>query len=149
VILCDTGPLLCLVDKKQPQHQACRKAFRELRKPFTTTWACFTEAMYLAGRQGKWAMQKELSDLLLLKDVLNIHEIRQDDCPRLFQLMEKYKDTPMDLADATLTVASERLGVNQILTLDSDFYIYLINDSTRFDILYNLPPVRKVKRKKA
>jgi predicted nucleic acid-binding protein len=32
--------------------------------------------------------------------------------------MEKYADTPMDYADATLVLLAERLGVFEILTLD-------------------------------
>lgn len=33
-------------------------------------------------------------------------------------LMEKYADTPMDFADATLVLLSEEAGTNEILTLD-------------------------------
>jgi hypothetical protein len=32
--------------------------------------------------------------------------------------MEKYRDTPMDFADATLVIAADRVGVTDILTLD-------------------------------
>ena len=32
--------------------------------------------------------------------------------------MEKYADTPMDFADATLVLLAEALGQNEILTLD-------------------------------
>lgn len=34
------------------------------------------------------------------------------------RLMERYADTPMDFADATLVVLSDVLGVQDILTLD-------------------------------
>ena len=132
--LCDTGPLFALVDKKQPQHKPCIKAINKLPKPLITTWACFCEAMYLAYRQGGWLMQKQLGKLLL-EGLLIIYEIRREDYNRLFQLMEKYQDCPMDLADATLVLAAERLGIKQILTLDSDFYVYLIGDSEPFDVL--------------
>ena len=33
-------------------------------------------------------------------------------------LMEKYADTPMDFADATLVLLAEDLDVDEILTLD-------------------------------
>lgn len=132
--LCDAGPLFALVDKKQPKHPLCREAIRKLSKPLTTTWSCFSEAMYLTYRKGGWVMQNQLSKLLL-ENLLILYEIRQEDYTRLFQLMEKYQDRPMDLADATLVLAAERLRVNQILTLDSDFYIYLIGDSEPFDLL--------------
>lgn len=36
-------------------------------------------------------------------------------------LMEKYRDTPMDLADASLVALAETRGLKRIFTLDSDF----------------------------
>ena len=38
--------------------------------------------------------------------------------------MEKYSDTPMDLADASLVAAAEILGLYRVLTLDGDFQVY-------------------------
>jgi len=37
---------------------------------------------------------------------------------------QKYSDVPMDLADATLIVISEKENIKEIVTIDSDFYIY-------------------------
>jgi hypothetical protein len=133
--LCDAGPLFALVDKKQPKHAPVRKAIPKLSKPLITTWPCFTEAMYLALNRGGWAMQDQLGKLLF-DGLLTFYEIQPRDYPRLFQLIEKYQDRPMDLADATLVVAAERLGLKQILTLDSDFFFYLINDSDPFEVIH-------------
>jgi predicted nucleic acid-binding protein len=44
------------------------------------------------------------------------------------ELMAKYKDRPMDLADASLIVTAERLGAKRIFTLDNDFHIYRLSD---------------------
>jgi uncharacterized protein len=49
--------------------------------------------------------------------------------------MEQYSDRPMDLADATLVLAAEKTGYNQILTLDSDFLFYRINERDTFDVI--------------
>jgi uncharacterized protein len=49
--------------------------------------------------------------------------------------MEKYCDSPMDLADATLVVADEKIGCRRILTLDSDFLFYRIGDRDNFDVI--------------
>jgi len=38
--------------------------------------------------------------------------------------MERYRDTPMDLADATLVAVAEARGYRRIFTLDSDFTVY-------------------------
>lgn len=134
MILCDAGVLLCLVDRTQPQHNAYRNAILRLASPLVTTWSCLTEAMYLALNRGGWNMQKQLGQLLSDK-LLMLHEIPENDYDRLFKLMEQYRNRPMDLADATLVLASEKTGYRQILTIDSDFLFYRIGDRDTFDII--------------
>ena len=50
-------------------------------------------------------------------------------------LMEKYADTPMDLADASLVAAAETQRLHRIFTLDSDFRVYRINGTNAFEVL--------------
>jgi uncharacterized protein len=50
-------------------------------------------------------------------------------------LMEKYQDTSMDFADASLVAAAESLKIKKIFTLDSDFYVYRINETESFEII--------------
>jgi len=47
--------------------------------------------------------------------------------------MEKYRDTPMDLADASLVAAAESPGLRRIFSLDSDFLVYKINGASAFE----------------
>ncbi len=59
--LCDSGPLLALVDVRQGElYRRCKAAMVGLPKPLITTWPCLTEAMYLAGRQGGRPLQRLL-----------------------------------------------------------------------------------------
>jgi len=44
--------------------------------------------------------------------------------PTLLQLMEKYADVPMSLADACLVRMTETLAEPVVLTTDTDFRIY-------------------------
>lgn len=134
MILCDAGVLLCLVDRTQRQHNAYRTIVAGLAKPLMTTWPCLTEAMYLALHRGGWAMQKQLGQLLLV-ELLVIYEIQDDDYTRFLDLMEKYRDRPMDLADAILVLTAEKTGYRQILTLDSDFLFYRIGHQDTFEII--------------
>jgi uncharacterized protein len=90
--------------------------------------------MYLALHRGSWVMQEQLGQLLLDK-LLVICEMQEGDYARLLDLMEKYRDRPMDLADATLVLAAEKTGYRQILTLDSDFFFYRIGDRDTFDVI--------------
>ena len=54
---------------------------------------------------------------------------------RMRDLMEKYQDVPMDFADATLVTMAEALGETRIFTLDSDFQVYRMNQTTPFAIV--------------
>ncbi|PZD73986.1 hypothetical protein C1752_01864 [Acaryochloris thomasi RCC1774] len=134
MILCDTGVLFSMVDRTQPRHDDCRRAVIGLQEVLITTWACLTEVMYLSLGKGGWAMQKQVAKYLV-DGLLKIHEIQRDDYGRLFELMEKYQDRPMDLADATLVLTAEKTGESRILTLDADFLFYQISDKTSFDII--------------
>lgn len=55
---------------------------------------------------------------------LEIAPLTKADAPRLKALMTKYRDQPMDLADASLVRVAERDGIDTIVTLDRDFRIY-------------------------
>jgi uncharacterized protein len=135
MILCDAGVMFCLVDRTQPQHNSYKQLVRRLDKPLITTWSCLTEAMYLAYRRGGWAIQHQLGQMLL-NEILVIYEIQQDSYSRILELMARYRDRPMDLADAALVLTAENTGYRKILTLDSDFLFYRIgNNLDNFEVL--------------
>jgi uncharacterized protein len=47
---------------------------------------------------------------------------------RAVSLIEKYKDVPMDFADAALVVLAEKMGIDEIFSLDlRGFGSYRIN----------------------
>ena len=68
------------------------------------------------------------------------YEIAPDLIPRLLELMEQYRDRPMDFADASLVLLAEQTGYRQILTLDSDFFFYRIHGRESFEVLLSQDP---------
>ena len=50
-------------------------------------------------------------------------------------MMAKYRDLPMDLADATLVVAAEQHRLRRIFTLDGHFRLYRLSDGTQLDVV--------------
>ena len=90
--------------------------------------------MYLLGSRTGWEGQENLRRQIEI-GYLRILEPTQEDALRAFALMRKYADAPIDLADASLVVAAEVLNIPRILTLDSHFYVYRINDKTHFEII--------------
>ena len=109
--LTDTGPLVALLDRGDPYHPVCMAAAVYLAfSPMLTTWACFTEAMYLLGQAGGHNRQAALWGLRKAGR-LRLHDLSATEVDRAAMLMEKYRDAPMDLADATLVAAAEAMSI--------------------------------------
>jgi predicted nucleic acid-binding protein len=133
----DAGPLIALVDKGEPDHDACVACLPNLSGPMVTTWPAFAEAMYLLGEAGGWRAQESLWSMLLQSD-LEIAFQGPDDYERMRVLMHKYRDHPMDLADASLVRLAEERSLRDIFTLDErDFRTYRIRGRQTFRIWPN------------
>ncbi len=133
--LCDTGPIVALINVNDPRHADCNQALSSLPdEPLATTWPCLTEAMHLLDRMGGFRLQDRFWDWVA-RSALEILPADPADWLRLRQLMTKYATAPMDLADASLVVAAERMNCRTIFTLDRHFYAYLINDRDYFTVV--------------
>jgi len=121
--LTDAGPLIALVDAGEPDHERCRDALEQLALPMVTTWPTFTEAIYLLGQAAGWPGQQALWRLIQ-RNALTIAELDPKLMLRSAELMERYRDHPMDLADATLVAVAEALDQRTIFTLDEHFRTY-------------------------
>jgi len=141
MILTDTGALIALLDKDDPYHAVCVNAAKRLPAvPLLTTWPCFTEAMYLLGEVGGYLYQSELWKMQAKKQLV-LHELTNAEIIRMAELMEKYQDTPMDLADASLIAVAETYSFRYIFTLDSDFHIYRLSNGSMLEIIPLKPSI--------
>lgn len=114
-VLLDTGPLVAVLDAGDRQHRWTVPVFSSLLTRLVTTEAVVTEATHLVGRGGG-AAQRPLELLLLARiPILGLDPAGHQQAARL---MERYADTPMDYADATLMVLADGLEVERILTFD-------------------------------
>jgi predicted nucleic acid-binding protein len=132
MILTDAGPLVAILDRGEEHHQACVDCLDHLAGPMLTTWPAFTEAMYLLGDAGGHRAQAALWRLVNQND-LDIAIQDADQYQRIQQLMDKYQDRPMDLADASLVALAEQRRLRDIFTLDhADFRVYRLNRREQF-----------------
>jgi len=133
MILVDTGPMVALIHGDDDQHQACKETFLTLTEPLGTIWPVLTEAIYLLNFS--WEAQMALWEMIETGAV-EILTLGKDDVARMRELMHKYRDLPMDLADAALVRVAERERLRRIFTLDRrDFQIYRPSRLGRFAIL--------------
>ena len=133
MILVDAGPLVALIHADDQQHERCKEVFQSLREPVGTVWPALTEAMYLLSFS--WRAQDALWEMVDTETV-QILPLDHNDVPRMKELMRKYQDLPMDLADAALVRVAEREKLRRIFTLDRrDFEVYRPARLGRFTIL--------------
>jgi uncharacterized protein len=131
-MIIDTGPIVLLIAETQTKgYKTYERVFESFRGNLVTTLPCVTEAMYLVGN---WHFQSNILDWVTNGSIL-ILGLDEPDLSRIGVLMERYSDTPMDFADASLVVAAEVLKTNQIFTLDTDFNIYRIRDTAKFEVV--------------
>ena len=90
--------------------------------------------MYFLGHIAGWNAQEVLW-AFLDRNALLIHSPAGTITDRMRSLMEKYKDVPMDLADASLVALAEETGLRQVFTLDTDFFIYRTSNKNSFDVI--------------
>ena len=114
-VLVDAGPLVAILDRDDSHHASCVAALTTIREPLVTVWPAITEAMYLLGFA--WEGQRALWEMLET-DVVRLLPLGREDAPRMRALMAKYRDLPMDLADAALVRVAEREGLHRVFTLD-------------------------------
>lgn len=132
-VLIDAGPLVALIDRAERRHADCVAALARVSGPLMTTWPVVTEAMHLL-RDGGCHAQRLLWDMLLSDDV-ELADLDAAATARVRALMEKYRDLPMDLADATLVAVGEQRRVRQVLTLDGHFRVYRTATRAGFEVL--------------
>ena len=130
--LIDTGPLLALLERRDPWHRRCTEAFNSLDLPLATSPAVLTEMFDLLDtpRQltSAWGFLRAGSVVVL--------PIGDDDLADLETLMHRYRDRPMDFAHATLVHLARREDLPTIFTIDhDDFETYRIDGKRRFRIV--------------
>lgn len=99
-----------------------------------TTWPAFTEAMYRLYTVVGWPAQDRLMALADRGDLL-LADIGPATLRRSRELMQRYADVPMDLADATLVALAEEQGLRRIFTVDSDFYVYRLSTGRQLTVV--------------
>jgi uncharacterized protein len=135
MILTDTGPIVALLNRNDPYHSLCVETAATLPdEPLLTTWHAVTEAMYLLGRAAGFPGQDALWALIVAGRLV-VRGVGEGEPERMAELMGKYQDLPMDLADASIVVAAEVTGMRQVFSLDGDFRIYQLKDGSNLEVI--------------
>lgn len=127
IVTLDTSALFALLNRRDPDHESVRRAFLADRGPYLVPAGILAEIGYLIEqRLGLDVLDAFLADLLERAFVL---EPADDDLARVRELVSRYADLPLGLADATVIACAERHG-GSVLTLDNRHFGTVAREGT-------------------
>jgi len=135
VIVCDTGPLVAVLNADDKHHVACRSLLESEPGPIIVPAPILTEVCYLAAsRLGPRAEAAFLESLA--SGELHLEATTTGDLARMAELVRTYADFPLGAADASVIAVAERLDVTQIATIDHrHFRVVRPRHCDAFDLL--------------
>lgn len=138
MVIADTGFFLALANSRDRFHGEAKTALEALGEPLVTTWPVMTETCHLiTNHLNPRAAESFVASAV--RGAFSIFEMRAEHLPRVIDLMAKYRQLPMDLADASLVVLAEHLGTGKILSTDRrDFNSYRWKNHRPFKNLLDL-----------
>ena len=131
--LIDTGPCIALFDRDDRFHTDIKSFMKNFRGRLVTSWAVVTETLHMLDFDFRVQV-----DFIRWVDrgALDIAGPIREDTHRIIELTEKYRDRPIDFADATLLAIAERRELNSIISIDSDFQIYRTAKGNSLEMLF-------------
>ncbi len=132
--LIDAGPIIALFNKNDRYHKKIKEFLKNYNGILTTTWPVVTEISHMLD----FNVQTQIDFLTWIQlGGVNIEAIENENIGRIIELSTKYSDIPMDLADASLVVLSEKLNIKKIITIDSDYYVYRTIKKEMIENIFN------------
>jgi uncharacterized protein len=129
----DTGPLVAFFDRSERHHRWVAERIEELDAPLLVCEPVLTEAIHLLGH---YSRAQDALFQLLQNGALNIAFQIDEHVGALRKLLQKYRDTPMSLADACVVRMAEIHERHAVLTLDSDFLVYRKNSRMALTLIH-------------
>jgi predicted nucleic acid-binding protein len=117
--LVDAGFLVALLSRRDGHHRWAAAQAVRTPPPWSTCESVLSEAFHLLGRRGMSGM----TALLERQAVVSAFDLRSE-LRRVINLMQRYDDVPMSLADACLVRMTETFADSVLLTTDRDFLVY-------------------------
>jgi predicted nucleic acid-binding protein len=133
--LLDTGVIVALLDRSEKHHALSVSVMEGFERPLVTCEAVIAESCYLLrGLPG--APETVLQNVE--RGVFQIPFQLSRSAAPVRSIMRKYRDLPVDFADACLIYLAEELNTGDILTLDGDFQVYRWRRNRPFNLLVTL-----------
>jgi predicted nucleic acid-binding protein len=120
-LLLDTGPLVGYLNRKDQHHDWAEKCWDALYDPLWTCESVLSEAIFTLQSEG---INPEPIMALVERGIIRLDFMVNENCPDVSQLIRKYTDQSISLADACLVRMTELTERCQVFTTDKDFLVY-------------------------
>lgn len=118
-VVVDAGFLVALW-RREDQHHAWAVAAARTHPPvWISCEAVFSEAEHLLGPSGRASLRTACR-----RGALRLAPILAEETGAVLDLLDKYEDVPMSVADACIVRLTEVLSDVLVLTTDTDFKVY-------------------------
>ena len=117
MIILDTSGLLAAIDASQTSHHATESALRSAQAPRVLSPFVLAELDYLLTTRVSSTAAKQLLGEVA-RGVYQLEAFGADDVADALDVLDRYPDLELGLADASLVVLAERFGTRDVLTLD-------------------------------
>lgn len=130
MIILDTSGLLSAIDASQTHHQAAAEALRRSSEPRLLSPFVLAELDYLLATRVSASVSRAV-----LREVAEgayqLEPFGSDDVARTVEILERYDDLDIGLADASLVVLAERHDTLDLLTLDERHFRAVVGPGGR------------------
>lgn len=134
MILLDTSGLLAALDASQRQHESAATSLAAARPPFLLSPFALAELDYLiASRVGSFARASLLTEVE--RGAYTLEPMAAVDVAHAHEIIQRFADLQISLADASIVVLAERHGVHEVLTLDERHFRVLTASKKPFRLL--------------
>jgi predicted nucleic acid-binding protein len=117
VIVLDTSGLLAAIDSSQRLHSAAAAALRSADGPFLLSPFVLAELDYLISTRVSPTAAAALLDQVA-DGAYRLEPMGPEDVDRASEIIGRYRNLDLGLADASMVVLAERHGTHDLLTLD-------------------------------
>lgn len=130
MIILDTSGLLAAIDGSQRQHRAAADVLRQSSGPFLLSPFVLAELDYLLSVRVSASSAAALLGQVAV-GTYRLESMDTEDVARAAEVIDRYRDLEVGLADASLVVLAERHRTSDILTLDERHFRVIVGPRGR------------------
>lgn len=128
MIVCDSSGILAAIDRTQSRHREARSAMESTPGPFLVSPFVVAELDYMITRRiGTHAAKAFLREVS--NGAYRLETFGPSDVAAALEVIERYTDQAIGLADASSVIIAWRHGTKRILTLDERHFRVLRSPS--------------------